>query len=122
MGSQGSTFGTILLWLSTLTETMFETMLVEPHWDIMNKIGLYGLFKKYGQIFNKYLKIKACVLMSGHLYPLPKQLEHSYCDFVMFCNEHNEIKNKDNKWNRFQCESLHTMSKNDEWVNMEKTK
>ena len=118
--SQGATFGAILLWLSTLTDDEFEELVVDKHLDIMNKIGLYGLFKKYGNVFHKYLKIKAICLMSAHLYPLPKQLGESYVDFVRFCKQ--KKRESDTVWNRFHCQSLHTMSKDDMWVTMDKSK
>ena len=116
--SQGSTIGTILIWLSTLTSDEFEEWIIIPNINIMNKIGLYGLFRKYGQVFLKYLKIKACVLQSGHLYPLPKQLENSFDKFVDDCHQNENSIN----WKQLQCFSLHTYSPNDEWVSMDKAK
>ena len=115
--SQGSTLAAMLCWLATLNDDEFEEKVILPNLDIMNKIGLYGLFKKYGQVFNQCLKIKACVLMSGHLYPLPKQLP-DYQQFVMDCKKGDD----NDKVNRLKCKSLHTMSDKDEWVTMEKTK
>lgn len=127
--SQGATFGTLLMWLATLTDDQFEEFVMTPHLDVVTKSGLYGLYQKYGQVFREYLRIKACVLMSGHLYPLPKQLQSSYCKFVTFCKGTGDgIKEKgkgkrqgQEKWERLQCASLHTMSPADKWVPMQKS-
>lgn len=119
--SQGATMGTLLMWLATLTDDQFEEFIMTPHLEIVTKSGLYGLYRKYGQVFRKYLRVKACVLMSGHLYPLPKQLESSYCQFVAFCKGKGDENGK-MKWKKLQCASLHTMSPADNWVPMQKAK
>ena len=122
--SQGATLGTLLMWLATLTDDQFEEFVMTPHLDVVTKSGLYGLYRKYGQVFRECLRIKACVLMSGHLYPLPKQLKSSYCKFVAFCKGKRDAMNgkEQQQWNKLQCASLHTMSPADKWVVMQRTK
>ena len=104
----GATVGTLLVWLGSLNNDEFMEYVLP---SVSKTHGLHGLFHKYGNMFaNQY---NAVVLMSGHLFPMPLQLQNSFGKWALNLlslqnnsnsnnNDINDISNDNKKDNNLQ--------------------